>query len=103
MPLRIKKVYLFFVTRKITAVISFKIESTLEEWVNIFDSKESDLRHSEFDIKLLFRGFSKDDPKKFFCIDHLQEGNIQKFLQANSEWIKSHKVDSSTMEESSWI
>ena len=31
------------------------------------------------------------------------EGNIQKFVQANSEWIKSHKVDFSSMEESSWI
>ena len=37
-------------SRKITTVISFKIESTVEEWVKIFDSKEADLRHSEFDI-----------------------------------------------------
>ena len=51
-------------SRKITTVISFKIEITFEEWVKIFDSKEADLRHSEFDIKPLFRGFSKDDPKK---------------------------------------
>ena len=51
-------------SRKITTVISFKIGSTFEEWVKIFDSKEADLRHSEFDIKPLFRGFSKDDPKK---------------------------------------
>ena len=31
------------------------------------------------------------------------EWNIQKLVQANSVWIKSHKVDLSTMEESSWI
>ena len=37
-------------SRKITTVISFKIESIFEEWVKIFDSKEADLRHSEFDI-----------------------------------------------------
>ena len=88
---------------QITTVISFKIESTFEEWVKIFDSKEADLRHSEYDIKPLFRGFSKDDPKKVICIHKALEGNIQKFFQANSKWIKSQGVDFSTMEESSWI
>ena len=78
---------------KITTVISFKIESTFEVWVKIFDNKKTDLRHSEFDIKPLFRGFSKDDPKKEICIHQAPEGNIQKFFQANSECIKGHKVD----------
>ena len=90
-------------SREITTIISFKIESTFEEWVKIFDSKEADLRHSEFDINLLFRGFRKDDPKKVICINKAHEGNIQKFVQANIEWIKSHKVELSSMEESSWI
>ena len=74
---------------KITTVISFKIESTFEEWVKIFDSKEAVLGHSEFNIKPLFRGFSKDNPKRVICIQKSLEGNIQKFVQANSEWIKS--------------
>ena len=90
-------------SRNITPLIYFKIKSTFEGWVKIFDSKEADLRHSEFDIKSLFRGFSKDDPKKVICINQVPEGNIQRFVQANSEWIKSHKVDFSSMEESSWI
>ena len=89
--------------RKITTVISFKIESIFEEWVKIFDSKEADLRHSEFDIKPLFRGFRKDDPKKVIFIHQATEENIQKFVQANSEWLKSHKVDFSSMEVSTWI
>ncbi len=89
--------------QKITTVIPFKIERKFEEWVKIFESKEVELRHSEFDIKPLFRGFSKDDPKKVICIHQAPEGNIKKFVQANSEWIKSHKMDFSTMEESSWI
>ena len=55
-------------SRKITTVISFKIESKFEEWIKIFDSKEADLRHSEFDIKPLFREFSKDKPKKLFVL-----------------------------------
>jgi len=90
-------------TRKITTVISFKIESRFEEWVKIFDSKEADLRHSEFDIKPLFRGFSRFDPKKVICIHQAPKGIIQKFVQANIEWIKRHKFDFSTMEESSRI
>ena len=43
------------------------MEIIYEEWVKIFDNKESDLRFSEFDIKPLFRGFSKDDPKNLFA------------------------------------
>ena len=88
---------------KKTNGIFFKIESKFEKWVNIFDIKDADLRYFEFDIKPVFRGFSKDDPKKVICIHKALEGNIQKFIQANSEWIKSHKVDFSSMEESSWI
>ena len=84
-------------SRKITTVIFFKIESAFEELVSIFDSKETDLRNPEFDIKPLFRGFSKDDPKKVIYIHQAQEGNIQKLFKVNSEWIKSNKVNSSTM------
>ena len=90
-------------SRKITTLISFKIESIFQEWVKIYDSKEADLRHSEFDIKPLFIGFSKDDRLKVICKNQAPEGNIQKFVQANSEWIKSDKVDFSSMEESTWI
>ena len=87
----------------ITTVITFKIESSFEEWSKIFDSEEADKRHSEFNVRPLFRGVNKDDPKKVICIHQAPEGNIQEFVEANSEWIASHKVDFSTMEESSWI
>ena len=90
-------------SRKITTVISFKIESTFEEGVKFFDSKEAELRHFEFDIKPLFIGFSKDDPKKVICIQQAPEGSIQQFFQAKSEWIKSHKFDFSSMDDTSWI
>ena len=90
-------------TFKITTVLTFKIESTFEEWSAIFDSEEADRRHSEFDIKPIFRGVSKDDPKKVIVLLQSLEGNIQKFVEANSKWIESHTVDFSTMEESTWI
>ena len=66
----------------------------------ILYSKKVDLRHSEYDIKLLFRELSIDDPKKGFCIDRASKGNIQKLFQANWECIKSNKFDFSTMERS---
>ena len=90
-------------SRTITTVLTFKIESTFEEWAAIFDSEEADKRHSEFNIEPLFRGSSKDDPKKVICIHQAPEGNIKKFVEKNSEWIVSHRVDFSTMEESAWI
>ena len=90
-------------TLKITTVLTFKIESTFEDWSAIFDSEEAERRHSEFDIKPIFRGVSKDDPKKVIILLQAPEGNIQKFVEANSKWIESHTVDFSTMEESTWI
>jgi len=103
-PFNIKKISYILMSRKISTVFFLKIEVIFEEWVKIFDSKEAaDLRHSKFDIKRLFRGFSKDSPEKVICIHQAPEGNIQKFFQANSAWIKSHKIDFSRMEELSWI
>ena len=90
-------------SRTITTILTFKIESIFEEWAAIFDSEEVDKRHSEFNIEPLFKVFSKDDPKKVICIDQAPEGSIQKFVEKNSEWIVSHRVDFSTMEESAWI
>ena len=46
----------------VTSVFTFKIESTFDEWVAIFDSEEADKRHAVYDIKPLRRGVSKEDP-----------------------------------------
>ena len=87
----------------ITSVFTFKIESTFNEWVAIFDSAEAKKRHLKFDIKPLFRGVSKKDPQKVIVIHQAPEGNIQKFIEANGDWMATHKVDLSTMEDSAWI
>ena len=86
----------------VTSVLTFKIESTFEEWAAIFDSTEADKRHSEFNIKPLFRGVSKQDRQKVIVIHQAPEGNVQKFVKANGDWMATHKVDLSSMEESSW-
>ena len=87
----------------VTSVFTFKIESTFEEWSSIFDSKEAYKRHAEYDIKPLYRGVSKNDPQEVIVIHQYPEGNIQKFLEANGDWMASHRVDLSSMEESVWL
>jgi len=87
------------VSRKIIAVNAFKIESSFYECANKFDSKALYIRLCDFDIKILFKCFSKDDPQKLFCIQKSLGENIQNFLQSNSELIKSHIIDFLTMEE----
>tara|TARA_Y100000589_G_C27175479_1_gene638531 strand:+ start:1775 stop:2062 length:288 start_codon:yes stop_codon:yes gene_type:complete len=86
----------------VTSVFTFKIKSTFEEWAAIFDSAEADKRHSEFDIQPLFRGVNKEDPQKVIVIHQAPEGNVEKFLKVNGDWMATHKVDLSTMKESSW-
>ena len=51
----------------IISLFIFKIESTFDEWAAIFDSAEADKRHSEFDIKPLFRGVRTEDHQKNHC------------------------------------
>ena len=86
----------------VTSVFTFKIESTFDEWASIFDSADAKKRHNEFHIKPLFRGVSKEDPQKVIVIHQAPEGNVQKFVEANVDWMATHRVDLSTMEESSW-
>ena len=86
----------------VTSVFTFKIESSFAEWSAIFDSDEANRRHAEYDIRPLYRGVSKADSQKVIVIHQYPDGNIQKFIEANSDWMASHRVDMSTMEESSW-
>ena len=86
-----------------TSIFNFKIESTFDEREEIFDRAEADKRHSEFNIKPLFRGVSKEHPQKVIVIHQAPEGNVEKFVEANSDLIATHRVNLSTMEESFWI
>ncbi len=86
----------------VTSVFTFKIESSFDEWVAIFDSEEAKKRHAEFDIKPLYRGVSKEDSQKVIVIHQAPEGNVQKFVEANGDWMATHRVDLSTMNETSW-
>ena len=90
-------------TNKTTAVFTFKIESSFDEWVKIFDSAEAAKRHSEFDIKPLFRGVNTEDPQKVIVIHQCPYGNMKKFFEKNGKWMAMHKVHLSTIEFSNWL
>ena len=92
-----------FMSSSVTSVFTFKIESSFDEWAAILDSEEAYKRHSEFKIKPLFRGVCKENPQKVIVIHQAPEGNVQKFVEANGEWMATHRVEISTMQESSWI
>ena len=79
-------------SRKITTILSLKIKSKFEQWVKNFDIKEADLRHSEFDINLLFRGFSKDDPKKLFAYIRLKSGIFKSLFKQKVNGFKATKL-----------
>ena len=53
-------------------------------------------------ILSLFLGVSKEDPQKVIVIHQGPEGNVQKLVEANGDWMVTNRVDLSTMEESSW-
>ena len=82
----------------VTSVFTFKIERTSDEWAAFFESVEADKRHSEFDIKPLFRGVSKEDPQIIIIIYREPEGNVQKSIEANGDWMATHRVDLSKKE-----
>ena len=63
----------------VTSVFTFKIESTFDEWALIFDSAEADKRHSEFNIKPLFRCVSMHDPQKVIVIHQAPEVTSKSF------------------------
>ena len=86
----------------VTSIFTFKVESTFDEWAAIFDSKEAARRHREFNIQPLYRGCSDDDPQKIIVIHQHPDGNIEKFIEANEDWMAGHRVDLSTMEKSAW-
>ena len=89
--------------RKLTTVFTFKINSNFDQWLEFFDSKEAFERLSEFDIKPLYRGQSKQDPQKVIVIHQAPAGNMQKVFEMHGSWIATHGVNISTIEVSDWI
>ncbi len=86
----------------VTSVLTFRIESTFDEWSSIIDNEEAYKRHLEFEINPLFTGVNKDDPQGVIVIHQTPEGEVQKIEESKGDWMATHKVDLSTMDESYW-
>ncbi len=86
-----------------TTVVTFRIKGTFTEWTDIFDSDEANKRHAEYEIKPLYRGVDKTDSQKVIVIHQHKEGDLDKFLEANGDWISTHNVDMSSFNQSVWI
>ena len=87
----------------LTTVFTFKIRCTFDEWLEYFDSIEASEKLSEFGIKPIYRGKSKEDHQKVIVIHEAPEGNMQKFFETHGSWIATHGVNVSTIEVSDWI
>ncbi len=85
-----------------TTVVTFRLNGTFAEWSAIFDSDEANKRHAEYGIKPLYRGFDKSDPQKVIVIHQHKEGDLEKFLTANGDWIATHNVDMTSFDQSVW-
>ena len=85
-----------------TTVVTFSLNGTFAEWVAIFDSEEANKRHAEYGIKPLYRGINKEDSRKVIVIHQHQEGDLDKFLAANGDWIATHDVDMNSLDQSVW-
>ena len=85
-----------------TTVVTFKLNGTFAEWSTIFDSDEAKRRHAEYGIKPLYRGVNKRDSQKVIVIHQHSAGDLEKFLAANGDWISTHDVDMTSLEQSVW-
>jgi len=63
-----------------TTISTFYINNLFDEWVNKFDLNEATTRKAK-NLKLFFRGVSKDNPHKVMVVVQAEEGVIGKHIQ----------------------
>ena len=78
-----------------TTVCTLHINIPFDEWVSKFDMDEAPAR-AEKNIKVLYRGVSKDNPHKAIVIVQAEEGVIVKHLHQNFDAFKKNGADMST-------
>ena len=68
-----------------THIVTFEITKSYDEWVMHFEQSRQGLEAS--DITVLFRGSQKGDESKVCVILQAQEGEVEKFMEANASMI----------------
>ena len=72
-----------------TFLCRFHINNLFDEWVNKFLNK--DPARKAKNIKVIFRGNSKDNPHKAILIVQAEEGVIRKHIQENFDNFKKRR------------
>ena len=83
-------------------VCTFNINNLFDECVNEFDLDEATSQKAK-NIKVLFRGVSKDIPHKAIWVFKLKKGGICKHIQENFDNFKKNGADIITAVSSTWL
>ena len=80
-----------------TYIVSFEINKPYEEWLTHFEQSRPGLDAA--DIAVLFRGPQKDDASKVCVILKGNEGEVDKFMEANAPMIaeSGHVLESTVV------
>ena len=70
-----------------TTLCAFHLNIPFDEWINKFDKDEAPAREVK-NIKVLFRGISKDIPNKAIVVVQAEEGVLEQHIQENFEIIE---------------
>ena len=87
----------------LTQVVTLSISNTWDEWVQIFDSKETSELHDRYAMQVLFRGVSPKDPKQVLVIIQAPEGATEQFLLDNRDYIETNGAVMDSVNTSIWI
>ncbi|ABI46092.1 conserved hypothetical protein [Synechococcus sp. CC9311] len=87
----------------LTEVVTLSISNNWDEWVQIFDSKETSELHDRYAMQVLFRGVSPKDPKQVVVIIQAPEGATEQFLRDNREYVESNGAVMDSVNTSIWI
>ena len=81
-----------------TYIVSFEINKPYEEWLTHFEQSRQGLVAA--DIAVLFRCFRKDDASKVCVILEANEGEVDKFMEANAPMIaeSGHVLESTVVD-----
>ena len=84
-----------------TTVCTFHLNIPFDEWVNKFDKDEAPARE-EKNIRVLFRGVSKNNPHKAIAVVQAEEGVLGQHIQESFETFEKNGADMSTAVPSLW-
>ena len=87
---------------KETTISTFHINNLFNEWVNKFDLDEAPARKAK-NIKVSFRGVSKDNPHKVIVVVQAIEGFIGKHIQEIFNKFKKNGANMNTAVSSNWL